>query len=101
MRNSVHSSKILEYLPSPPRSRIVKVSRLSVCILLSALAAACGGGDDSPTAPGASPSTLAAPALNSPADAAQLTTLRPTFIVTNSTSAQSGTRTYEFQISDR
>ena len=78
----------------------MKVSRLSVCILLSGLAAACGGGDDSPTAPGASPSTLPAPALNSPADAAQLTTLRPTFVVTNSTSTQTGTRTYEFQVSD-
>src|SRR6187551_882270 len=101
MRNAVHSGKICRHSPATSRSRIVNVSRLSVCVLLSGLAAACGGGDDSPTAPGASPSTLAAPALNSPADAAQLTTLRPTFVVANSTSAQSGTRTYEFQISDR
>jgi len=52
-----------------------------------------------PTPPGAA--TLTAPAVVTPVADAQLSTLRPTFTVTNGTSDQQGTRTYEFQISDR
>jgi hypothetical protein len=37
---------------------------------------------------------------SSPADATQLTTLRPTLVVTNSTSTAAGSRSYEFQVSD-
>jgi hypothetical protein len=45
---------------------------------------------------------LTAPAPDSPADDAQMDTLRPTLTVRNGTSDQpSGTRTYEFQVSDR
>jgi hypothetical protein len=46
--------------------------------------------------------TLTAPVPDSPADDAQTDTFRPTITVRNGTSDQpSGTRTYEFQISDR
>lgn len=61
-------------------------------------------GPTAPTGPGGSsgPVTLSAPAPVSPVDSAQLSTLRPTLIVQNTTSSQqSGTRTYEFQVSDR
>lgn len=67
------------------------------CTLVTA--AACGS--STPTAPAGSGSTLTAPALASPADLAQLTTLRPTLTVQNGSSAASGVRTYEFQVSDR
>ena len=66
-----------------------------VCLTALLLTAACGG-SGSPTAP----ATLAAPALQSPADGEQLDPLRPTLTVPDSTSDQVGTRTYEFQISD-
>ncbi len=74
-----------------------------------AAAAACGnsGSRDIPAAPtapdagGASNSAnITAPGIDSPADDAQLDTLRPTLRVTNATSSGSGSRTYEFQISD-
>jgi len=55
----------------------------------------------SPTTSGG-PVTLTAPVPVSPANGDQLTTLRPTLTVQNGTSSnQSGTRTYEFQVSDR
>ena len=46
--------------------------------------------------------TLTAPVPVSPVNGDQLATLRPTLTVQNGTSSsQSGTRTYEFQVSDR
>lgn len=82
--------------------------RKSTCIVaaaaLSAALVACGGKDRpaAPTAPTAptAPANLTAPAPSSPAQDEQLDTLRPTLVVTNGTSDQQGTRTYEFQISD-
>ena len=79
------------------------------------VAAACGSGvsdprqvpvGGSPTAPGgggsSGPVTLTRPSPVSPADGAQLSTLRPILTVQNTTSSQpGGTRTYEFQVSDR
>ena len=56
-----------------------------------------------PTAPGRRLGhvTLSAPAPVSPVNGEQLSTLRPTLTVQNATSSkQSGTRTYEFQVSD-
>jgi hypothetical protein len=41
------------------------------------------------------------PTPETPDDNEQLSTLRPTFEVINGASDQPGTRTYEFQISDR
>jgi hypothetical protein len=49
---------------------------------------------------GGSVGLLAAPTPDSPSENAQLATLRPTLTVRNSTSGQSGARTYEFQVSD-
>ena len=54
-----------------------------------------------PLTPTAGAGTLTAPTAASPNDQAQLATLRPTLTVTNSPAAATGTRTYEFQISDR
>jgi hypothetical protein len=54
-----------------------------------------------PTTPPVVSATLTSPKLDSPAASGQTDTLRPTLIVQNATSDQpSGTRTYEFQISD-
>jgi hypothetical protein len=60
---------------------------------------ACGSTSTTPTAPVGA--TLTAPSASAPADNAQLTTLRPTLVVNNGSSSVSGTRTYEFQISDK
>ena len=49
-----------------------------------------------PTTPGSA--TLSAPTPSSPTGDAQLDTLRPTLVVTNATSTESGSKTYEFQI---
>ena len=53
-----------------------------------------------PSAPGSTVS-LTPPTPESPVGDAQLNTLRPTLVVRNGTSDTQGTRTYEFQISDR
>lgn len=72
---------------------------MGVVVMLAA--AGCGGSDKSPSGPTpvVNPK-LTAPVPDSPADSAQLDTLRPTLTVRNGTSDQPGTRTYEFQISD-
>ena len=60
-------------------------------------------GPTAPSNPGGGGSvTLTTPAPVSPVNGEQLSTLRPTLTVQNTTSSsQSGTRMYEFQISDR
>lgn len=85
-------------------------SVLGVCAVF---VSGCGSGTSEPrqvpvgpTAPsnpgGGGSVTLTAPAPISPVNGEQLPTLRPTLTVQNTTSSnQSGTRTYEFQISDR
>jgi hypothetical protein len=52
------------------------------------------------TAPTPAAPTIQAPALEAPAADTQLDTLRPTLSVRNASSDQTGSRTYEFQISD-
>jgi hypothetical protein len=71
-------------------------------VILAALTVACGSSRPStPTTPTPVSATLTAPKLDSPAAGAQTDTLRPTLTVQNATSDQpTGTRTYEFQISD-
>jgi hypothetical protein len=64
------------------------------------IAAAACGGKDAPTSPAPVVTTLTAPTLAAPAMNEQLDTLRPTLTVKNATADQTGTRTYEFQISD-
>jgi hypothetical protein len=58
------------------------------------------GGDKAPTAPTPAVANVTAPTLDSPANDEQLDNLRPTLTVRNATSDQTGTRMYEFQISD-
>ncbi len=77
-------------------------ARLSVCALILATAGGCGSDAPAPTGPTPGiPARLTAPTPVTPSDGEQLSTLRPTFEVNNGTSDQPGTRTYEFQISDR
>lgn len=74
----------------------------AVAVAVTVLTAACGSDNKpAPTTPTPVAATLTAPRLDSPAANAQTDTLRPTLTVTNATSDQAtGTRTYEFQISD-
>lgn len=76
------------------------ICELGAVVTITAAMAACGGGKDSPASPTPVATTVSAPALDAPAMNDQLDTLRPTLTVRNATADQSGTRTYEFQISD-
>src|SRR5262245_37282727 len=69
-------------------------------VLLSFVAAACGGKDSPTPTTTTQPANVGAPTIESPADGDQLDTLRPTLTVRNATADQAGTRIYEFQISD-
>ena len=82
-------------------------SRFAIPFAFAALAAACGNDSPSPTQPTQptpppvqTPPRLTAPSADTPTNNAQLDTLRPTLTVRNGSSDQTGTRTYEFQISD-
>ena len=70
------------------------------CVFMAVLALSSIGCASDPSSPsgGATPQ-LTAPALDTPTDDEQLTTLRPTLVVRNGSSNQNGTRTYEFQVS--
>lgn len=73
----------------------------ALAVAAPAIVAACGSKSSSPTTPTPVSATLTAPKLDSPAANAQTDTLRPTLTVANVTSDQpTGTRTYEFQVSD-
>lgn len=80
-------------------------SRFSIIAAAAVLAAAgaCGGSKNGATAPTpVANAHLTAPTPVSPGDNEQTSTLRPTLTVQNGTSDQpSGSRTYEFQISDK
>ena len=80
----------------------MRVSRVFVAALCLVVASACSSSESplSPATPGGSGLTIAAPALDTPADAARLSTLRPTLVVKNA-EGKGGTRLYEFQVSDR
>jgi hypothetical protein len=76
-------------------------------IVLTGAAIACGGSGGertlpaSPVAPGETNSAnITAPTVDSPSDDQVLDTIRPTLTVNNASSSGSGSRTYEFQISD-
>ena len=76
--------------------------------LSAAIATAACGDDPPPTQPTPAPApppppanpVLTAPTVDSPAEDAQLSTLRPTLVVRKATSDQAGSRSYEFQVSD-
>jgi len=78
---------------------------LSVVVVVAAAAIGCmeaniagpGSGGSSGSGGGG---TLTAPALDSPGDDEQLGTLRPTLVVRNGSSTRTGTKTYDFQVSD-
>lgn len=74
----------------------------AIAVAVAATIVACGGSKPAtPTTPTPVSATLTAPKLDSPATGAQADSLRPTLTVQNVTSDQpSGTRTYEFQVSD-
>jgi hypothetical protein len=75
----------------------------AAALTLGLCTAACSESTPSspdPVTPPPAPS-LTAPTPDSPIDDVQLATLRPTLTVRNGTSSQAGTRTYEFNISDR
>ena len=84
---------------------------LLALMFVTTLTAACGSGASeprqvpvgptAPSAPGTGTVTLSTPAPVSPINNEQLPTLRPTLTVQNATASASGTRTYEFQVSDR
>jgi hypothetical protein len=80
-------------------------SLIGICAL-AATVAACGDDDKktptptTPTPPASTTVTLTAPATDGPAENEQLQSLRPTLRIINATSTPTGTRTYEFQISD-
>ena len=78
--------------------------RLIVTVGVLLVLVACGGGSNGnpagPNPPAGGGGSLTAPAPQSPANDAQLDTLRPTLVVANA-SGGSGARVYEFQISDR
>jgi hypothetical protein len=66
----------------------------------TAVLAACSDDKKPPTSPAPVAANVSAPTLDAPALDSQLETLRPALTVRNATSDQSGTRTYEFQVSD-
>lgn len=73
-------------------------------LVVAALIAACDSSPSQPSPPPTPPAgpapTLTPPTPDDPDPDEQLGTLRPTFRVTNGTSDQTGTRTYEFDISE-
>jgi hypothetical protein len=78
------------------------MSRLRKALLSFSLVAAAACGEKSPSSPTpVGNATLTAPQPASPSDGEQMSTLRPTLTVQNGGSDRNGTRTYEFQISDR
>ena len=80
----------------------MRISKCTTWIAVGALAivaAACGD-DSSPTTPTPAAVNVTAPALATPSENEQTDTLRPTLTVRNATADQTGTRVYEFQISD-
>ena len=81
------------------------MSRARLLALWIVLSASCGGSappsQPTPTPPTPPPATAAAPTLDAPGADQQLSTLRPSLRVRNGVSAQTGPKTYEFQISDR
>lgn len=73
-----------------------KLVCVSAAVLALTLACESSGSRNVPTSPGST--SLTAPTISAPANDAQLDTFRPTLVVNNSTSTESGAKTYQFQI---
>jgi hypothetical protein len=88
--------------PLPHRGRLAacRVTRLSSLVAVVAIAGCGGDGRATPSAPSPPAIALTAPTAVSPADNAELPTLAPELVVTNSVSTVSGTREYQFQVAD-
>ena len=83
------------------KNRILYLSALVAVTATTLVACSDKKSPTTPTPPTVVSATLTAPKLDSPALNEQLGTLRPTLTVQNATSDQpSGTRTYDFQVSD-
>src|SRR5262252_7340067 len=90
----------------PPSSgaSLVKAFRVLIASACAAGLAGCSSSSAplSPNAAAATAAAIAAPTPDSPADGAAAGSYRPTLVVKNGTSTTtSGTRLYEFQVSDR
>ena len=73
-----------------------RVLAVGLCVVT-----ASAGTTAAPASPTPGAGTVTAPTATSPNDQAQLASLRPTLTVTNSPAGGTGTRTYEFQVSDK
>jgi hypothetical protein len=81
---------------------MLRDSKSAVVLLLLAIVLLLDACTKNPASPSSTSSTspqLTAPVLDSPGNDEQMNSVRPTLTVRNSTSDQSGARTYEFQIS--
>jgi hypothetical protein len=79
----------------------VRAFRLSIAALCAAAAACSSSAPLSPAATAVGGASITAPTPDSPGDGAAAGSYRPTLVVKNGTSTQSGARLYEFQVSDR
>jgi len=85
----------------PPGALLLRLPKICLVLIVVVGATACSKSNAAPAAPTPPPPQLTAPALDTPSDDEQLSTLRPELTVKNGTTNQpTGTRTYEFQIAD-
>jgi hypothetical protein len=78
--------------------------RKTLPLLLACAIYACSGSSNSSTSPTTTTTTtvtVTAPTADSPADGAQLDNVRPTLTVVNSPAGSGGTKSYEFEVSDK
>ena len=78
----------------------METSSLLVVGLCAVAASACSK-TEAPLTPSPGVGKLITPTAASPGDQAQLSSLRPTLTISNSPAGGTGTRTYEFQVSDK
>ena len=79
----------------------MRAFRRCMAAVCAATAACSSSTPLSPAATSVSGVSITAPTPDSPADGAAAGSYRPTLVVKNGTSTQSGVRLYEFQVSDR
>src|SRR5258707_164253 len=100
-----YSRRVPAEVSTPQGGLFLRLPKTCLFLTVVVCATACSESNTAPT-PTPTPATpaapqLTAPALDTPTDDEQLSTLRPELTVRNGTSNQAtGTRTYEFQIAD-